>query len=464
MAMRILALHCPYWPLLSAGISPGTPAAVVEANRVKVASPGAEALGISTGLRRREAEMRCPALAILSPDPGVEARAFEKVLAALESFTPAIEILQPGSCLFATAACVRYFGSEENLANLVSTTISAKVGQPGCFGLGVADTLFSAFVAAHQSLGTGHPVVAPPGEARRFLAPLSVSSLNRPELSDLLVRLGIRTLGQFADLPAADVLARFGNDGLRAHRQAEGLDEHVFRPRPHQPALELVEELDPPAQQADVAVFAGKGLADELALRLDAEGLACNKLIIEAVTKDGQTLSRTWRLDGGFSSGAILQRVRWQLEGWLSRAEEGTPTGGLTKLTLIPEEVVAGRGVQLSFWGGQTEPGHRAVRGIARIQGLMGPESVVVPELKGGRSPDDRFRVVPADGVDLLNRSATPPFLPNAPWPGALPAPSPALVFAGRKVVTLLDGSGEKLEIVDGHLGAELHWIRIGPG
>ena len=450
--MRVLALDCPYWAVLAAGIRPEDPAAVVEANRVTVSSPGAELLGITTGLRRREAQSRCPALKILAPDYAREAREFEKVLTALESFTPAIEILRPGQCLFATSGCIRYFEDEENLAQLVADAVSAKVGQHGCFGVGVADGLFAACVAAKRSLRAGKPVIAPPGEAGTFLAPLSVFTLHRPELSDLLVRLGIKTLGQFAALPAKDVSSRFGTGGLAAHRQASGIDEHVFSPRPNQPILELGEELDPPAERSDIAVFAGKGLAEELALRLEAEGLACNKIIIEAVTEHGETLSRTWRLDGGFSTGAITQRVRWQLEGWLTGAD--FPTGGLIKLTLIPEEVTADRGTQLSFWGGHTEPGRRAVRGVSRLEGLLGPERVLVPEFKGGRGPSDRFRLVPAGGVELLNRSATAPLLPGAPWPGTIPAPSPALVFHEPRAVGLLDSSGRALGVDEDRLTA----------
>jgi protein ImuB len=463
MAMRVLVLACPYWPLLAAGIRPDVPAAVVEANRVTVSSPGAEALGIRIGLRRREAQSSCPSLLILSPDPGREAREFERVLGALEGFTPAIEILRPGVCLFATGGCVRYFEGEENLAQLVAATVSAKVGQQGCFGLGVADGLFAASVAARQSLRTSRPVIAPDGRASTFLAPLPVTLLNRPELADLLLRLGIRTLGQFAALPSRDVIARFGPDGLAAHRQTSGLDEHLFSPRSHPPVLELTEELDPPVERTDIAVFACKGLADQLVLRLEDEGLACNKLIIEAVTEDGETLSRNWRLDGGFSTGAIAERIRWQLEGWLMGSEERSSGSALVKLRLVPEDLTTERGMQLSFWGGQTEPGRRAARGIARLQGLLGPEAVVVPEFKGGRGPQDRFCLVPADGVDLLNRS-TPPLMPDSPWPGVIPPPSPALVFGDRKNVQLLGPSGKALEVVGGRLSDAIDSIRVGAG
>ena len=46
--------------------------------------------------------------------------------------------------------------------------------------------------------------------------------LGQSELAELLDRLGIRTLGEFAALPDADILGRFGADGAHGHRVAGG--------------------------------------------------------------------------------------------------------------------------------------------------------------------------------------------------------------------------------------------------
>jgi protein ImuB len=163
--------------------------------------------------------------------------------------------------------------------------------------------------------------------------------------------------------------------------------------------------------------------------------------------------------------------MRWQLDGWLTGgagaatgSSNARPGSALARITIVPEEVTAQPGVQLSFWGGQTEPGRRAARGIARLQGLLGPDAVVVPEYKGGRGPDDRFRLVPADAVDLLNRSATPDFLTEAPWPGHVPAPSPALVFSDRKNVGVLDGNGKALSVDGDKLTASPTIVTLGGG
>ena len=71
-----------------AATDPDAPMAVMAANRVVAASLAAREEGVGPGLRRREAQARCPPLALVPTDPAQEARAFEDVLRAIEHFTP----------------------------------------------------------------------------------------------------------------------------------------------------------------------------------------------------------------------------------------------------------------------------------------------------------------------------------------------------------------------------------------
>jgi len=100
-AVRTLVVLGDDWPVLAAGVPPDEPAAVLRANRVVACSPAARAEGVECGQRRREAQGRCPGLLVLEPDDARDARAFESVVAAVESFTPRIEISRPGRCAVA---------------------------------------------------------------------------------------------------------------------------------------------------------------------------------------------------------------------------------------------------------------------------------------------------------------------------------------------------------------------------
>ena len=118
-ATRTLALWCPDWPVVAAihdgeaGV--GRPVAVFRANRVIACTGEARADGVRRGMRRREAQSRSPDVVVLADDPTRDGRAFEAVAAAVESFTPLVEIVRPGWCQLATRGPSRYFGGDDTV-------------------------------------------------------------------------------------------------------------------------------------------------------------------------------------------------------------------------------------------------------------------------------------------------------------------------------------------------------------
>ncbi|GGK26145.1 DNA polymerase [Pilimelia terevasa] len=413
-----MVLWCPDWPIAAAEIVDGvpahTPVAVLYANRVVSCSPAARAQGVARGLRRREAQYRCPELTVLGYDPGRDARAFEPVVAAVAEVAAGVQVLRPGACALAARGPARHCGGEAAAAERIIEQVAAECLVES--QVGVADGAFAAGLAARAGQ------LVPPGGTAAFLAGLDVGALGRPPLVDLLRRLGVRTLGAFAALPAADVLARFGADAAWAHRLAAGRDPRPLAVRQPPPDLAVSASYEDPLDRVDAAAFAARGLAARLHERLAAHGLACTRLGIEAVTATGLALHRTWRHDGLLTAAAIADRVRWQLDGWLTpaRGDAARPTSGLVALRLVPDGVVRQAGQQPGLWGEAGEGGARADRALSRVQGLLGFGAVVTAFLGGGRSPDDRPRYVPW-GEDR-------PAGDDAPWPGRLPAPAPAVV------------------------------------
>jgi protein ImuB len=435
--VRMLVAWFPDWPVAAAGFHPSIPAAVVRANRVVAATMAARADGVCSGLRRREAQGRCPELEILPSDNGRDARAWEPAVVALETLTPAVEILAPGAAALATRGPSRYFGGDAALAALAAEAVDRAVGQTGC-RVGVADGRFTAGLAARtaRAAGGGQVVVVPPGSSRTWLATRPVTSLGLEfeAFSDLLMRLGVRTLGDLAALPGPSVLGRFGPEGAVAHRLARGLDPRSLAARTPPPDLAVTSQLDPPAERVDTAAFVAKALADELQERLAALGLACTMVAIEAETEHGEQLVRRWRHEGALTAAALSDRARWQLDGWLAGGDSrDRPTGGLTLLRLIPEEVRPDAGRQLGFWGHAAGADSRAARSLARVQGMLGPEAVATAVLVGGRDPVDQVRLVPwgDDREPVAEEPARRSPAGRAeipPWPGRLASPAPATV------------------------------------
>jgi protein ImuB len=271
---------------------------------------------------------------------------------------------------------------------------------------------------------------------------LPVGVLGRPELADLLVRLGLPTLGAFAALPSGTVTDRFGTDGGRAHRLARGLDERPLAAGPPPPDLTVTAELDPPAERAEAAAFAARPLAGELHERLDRRGLVCTQLVVEAETEHAERLARRWRHEGALTASRVADRVRWQLDGWLSgTAGAVRPTGGLTLLRLVPDGLAAAGSGQLGLWGEAGESDARAERALARVQGMLGPAGVLTPVLGGGRDPTERVAWVPWGQERAPRRPDGPP------WPGRLPAPSPATVPTEPTPAELTDADARPVTV-----------------
>ena len=467
MAERTACLWCPAWPVVALrardpSLCDAAVAVVERGERglvVIAASTEAAAEGVTSGLRRREAEARCPGLAVAEADPQVEARAFEQVARAVETFTPRFVLEEPGRISFPTRGPSRYFGGDTAMGVRCLDAVGA-IGITDA-RVGVADGGFAAMLAA-RAAEPGAAYVVPPGESPGFLAPWPVAVLEdpeQPELADLLVRLGLRTLGAFAALPDGAVLGRFGSAGARAYRLARGDDKATAPPASPPPELIETAELDPPAVLVETAAFAAKALAEQLMARLGALGLACTRVMIEAETERGERLTRCWRHEGALTPAALAARVRWQLEGWLT-AEVGDDdtvdelaTSGLVLLRLVPDEVLPATGRQLGFWGGDPAAADRAGRVLARVQGMLGHPAVVTAVPQGGRTPGERVRWVPWGDPREPARPIDAVAAPGAnarevpPWPGAIPAPAPARVFDPPPPAELLDAAGEVVTV-----------------
>jgi DNA polymerase-4/protein ImuB len=191
----------------------------------------------------REAVALCPEAVILSPHPVREHAAAERIVAGLELLSPAVEIdtTQPGCYLIDLTGLDRWLGSPSLAAKRLLATVPALL-RPRA---GVAPNRFTARVAAHQA-APGTVQIVTPATTRAFLssAPVSLLPLS-PDKRRRLERLGLRTLGELADLPVAAVQARFGTEGRRAWELARGDDREPVHAR-SQPET-VIESLTLPA-------------------------------------------------------------------------------------------------------------------------------------------------------------------------------------------------------------------------
>ena len=441
------------------------------------------------------------------PDAAHRALEFGQVVSVVEGFCPRVEVLRPGACAIGARGPARYFGGEDTLAAKIIEAVAA-IGFAS--QVGIADGVFAAQLAAGRARQAapalaGRPgavlAVAPgrsravlavaPGRTRAFLARFPVGVLDGPgaaDLAGLLPRLGIRTLGEFAVLPAAEVANRFGTAGVIAHRLARGLAPRPLAPSPPSADLSVSREFDPPERQAEPVIFAAKALAEEMHNGLAASGLACVRVQVQAVWEDGRDITRLWRHDGLLTPLAVADRVRWQLADrpppgppvtppaaggkratvriaapigarkQTTDGPQGAPgddqggddnavlTGGIRLLRLVPDQLVRALGRQLGLWG-DAAVSDRVARAALRVQAMLGQDAVTRPAQAGGRGPAEQVTLVPfGDGADGP-RGRGEADGPHRPWPGRIPAPHPATVYPAPLPARVADDAGAAVAV-----------------
>lgn len=403
----------PEWPLRRPDAPRDEPTQVIDDGGIVVAANApARASGIVPGMRRAEAELRDPTVVTLVRDPGREAILFEPVVAAIEELVPRVEVVGPGTALVPIGGAVGYHGGEARLLERLDEELE-RVAGPGAL-LGVASGAFCARRAAERA-EPGVPFVVEDDAA--FLASLDVGVIGVDALADTFRWLGVTTLGALAALPRDAIVARFGREGLEAHRLASGATPKVV-PRPLPEDRAVVVRFDPPLDDAERAAFAGRAAASRLLDRLAAEGVAPHVVEIEIEAGDGSVRRRTWRSLDPFDVAVLTERLRWQLRAWIEGGGRGV-RGGIVALGLRPDEL-SDAGRQLDLFEGTRGDERRA---LGAVQTIVGPDRLLQALPDGGRDPHERVR---------WHRWGEPPPRPrrdlDAPWPGRIPDPPPALV------------------------------------
>ena len=282
--------------------------------------------------------------------------------------------------------------------------------------VGVAASKLAARVAADQP---GSPTVVAAGEEAAFLAALPLARLGpEPKAAETLERWGVRTVGDLARLPRAEVASRLGDAGAALHAVARGRDPRPLVPWAPPPAFREGMTLEWPLVNLEPFLFVGRAALERLAGRLAGRGLACARLEmalrlepdgiherhidLPAPTRDVKTLLTLLRLD-------------------LEAAPPGAPVAGFT-LTAHPDRP---REAQLTLFGPEALSPDRLATTLARLFALLGPNRVGAPQHVDGHRPE-RWALAPYD----------PPPPPQGP-PGTEPAAPPRRPHGGHGLLAV---------------------------
>ena len=344
---------------------------------VSAASYEARRFGVHSAMPISRAFRLCPEGAFLPVDMDKYARVSVEVMAILAEFTPLVEPLSIDEAFLDVTASGALWGDGAAIGRQIKSKIRSRVSLTA--SVGVAANKFVAKVASELEKPDGLVVVAP-GEEGEFLSPLPVGRLwgvGKVAGAELQA-MGILTIGQLAQTPAAHLKARFGPHGPDLLQLARGLDDRPVEPAAAPKSMGAEETFERDTRDVELVRATLRGQSERVARELRAGGHAGRTVTLKLRFADFSTITRAQTGDPTQDGLAIYRRV----EALFSRVR-------LTQaVRLIGVSVSmlgsAGSG-QLSLLEPDVARTERLARAVDRLAARFGDEAVRPASLVPGR-------------------------------------------------------------------------------
>jgi protein ImuB len=432
----------------------GKPVALLETQgdtpRVCEMTAAARVFRVECGMTPTQALARCPGLHLQPGNAGHERSAQEALLQTAESFSPLLESTRPGVVTLELPG-ERQFHAEDFLQRIVVPLRALGLETQ----VGIAGTPYLALLAARFSAPV--QVVA---NAASFLAPLPIAALQPgEEIAAILESWGIRTLGQFVALPAAEVWERLGPEAVQLREQALGAEARPLRlVKPRELFAEQA-DLEHPVEMLEPLLFLLRRFLEQITVRLGHAYFVAGKLRLRLRFDNGATYQRVFTIPQPTREVTLLFRMLH------THLENFTSESPIVALELAAQPVRPQTEQFGLFERGLRDP-HQFAETLARLQALVSPGEVGTPELESSHHPDafhlrpyDPEAAAPAsDGGDLLKGVPWLRFRPPVPAHIILNEAGPAFLYSARSTGPIKDARGPWL--LEGNWWEDQSWSR----
>ncbi|MCU1497112.1 MAG: dinB [Acidimicrobiales bacterium] len=320
---------------------------------VAAASYEARAFGIHSAMPSVRAKRLCPHAVFLPGDHAHYGEVSSRVMELFRAMTPLVEPVSLDEAFLDVAGAARLHGTAPEIAARLRDRVLEAEGLH-CT-VGVARVKFLAKLASQaakprvsrQGIRPGSGVVVvDPAEELAFLHPLPVQALwgVGPATLGRLERLGVRTIGDLAELPESAVVGALGaSSGRHLHALANAIDDRRVRPDQAPRSVGHEETFSRDHHRPESLRLELLRLGDAVATRLRAAGVAGRTITIKVRFGDFTTITRSATVATATDSAREVSRVARSL------LDAVDPSPGVRLLGLSVSGLDDGAVRQLSF-------------------------------------------------------------------------------------------------------------------
>jgi len=337
-------------------------------------SYAARRFGVRSAMPMSRALRLCPGLLVISHHHGNYGEMAVKVMQRLHDLSPLVEQISIDEA-FVDISDLRE--APETIAHRLQKCVNDELGLP-C-SVGVATNKLVAKIATEVGKKTAKKdqppnavTVVPPGTEAAFLEPLSANMLwgVGPKTAARLAEYGIKSIGDLARHPAADLIRWFGENGRDLARRACGVDNSPVTTEHEVKSISQETTFARDVRDDKLLANTLRELSAEVGRRLRQADIAGTTVKLKLRWPDFTTLTRQVTMSQPTDQDEEIYRLALDLLGKV-RAK-----GKAVRLIGVG---VSGLGAplrQLELWGADSEKSRRLQEALDTVRAKFGEQSI----------------------------------------------------------------------------------------
>ncbi|MFM2280283.1 MAG: hypothetical protein RLZZ444_2514 [Pseudomonadota bacterium] len=392
--------------------------------RLSALDEAARGVGLRPGQGVADARAMIPGLDVVAAEPQADRAFLEAIADWCDRYTPLVAIDGEDGLYLDITGSAHLFGGEKAL-------LDDALNRLFHMGISARGSISSTPGLSHGLARFGRREIVMAEEESEALAPLPVKALRLPVVTvELLIKAGLRQVGDLMDQPRAPLTRRFGAELMLRLDQALGLEEEAISPRRPVAALSCERRLaSPVVSEEDILALIGK-LAVPMRQSLEARGEGGRLFEMLLFRVDG----RVFRMTAGSSAPLRdAERISALFSARLAAIHDDFDAGyGFETLRLNVLQTAEYRQKQGDFsGGGQQDEGLNDF--LDQMSARFGASVFSLPVAVASHMPERAGAMVPVAEIDLagISGSSSPASRPLRLFQHAEPVEATASVPEG---------------------------------